>query len=131
MASFIRLILQSQRRWKDTARFRLYKGTRTHFRVAINSNHPLPIPKAPVALRRHFFFLSDCQKYYIQPTASKPHMDTAEYFHCCQKARKRHCQLDNNVVIASIHYCVHDMTRYSISWSSVKWKVITVHWFVI
>lgn len=42
MASFIRLILQSQRRWKDTAGFCLYKGTKKHFKEPINSNHPLP-----------------------------------------------------------------------------------------
>lgn len=42
MASFICLILQSQCRWKDTASFCLYKATRTHFKVAVHSNHPLP-----------------------------------------------------------------------------------------
>lgn len=42
MVSFRALMLQTQRRWKETTGFCLYKGTEPHFNVIMNSHHPLP-----------------------------------------------------------------------------------------
>lgn len=42
MVSFRGPILRSQRRWKETTGFCLYKGSESHFNVILNSHHGLP-----------------------------------------------------------------------------------------
>lgn len=59
MVSFRAPILQSQRRWKETAGFCLYKGSESHFNVIINSHHGLPAQTSSSPLET--FFSHSCR----------------------------------------------------------------------
>lgn len=78
MVSFRALMLQTQRRWKETTGFCLYKGIEPHFNVIIHSHHPLPTrtPFSPLETS------SSHSGRNITSTASDPklHMVSGECF---------------------------------------------------